>query len=199
MIVFVNGMANTREEAAESASLLSEVCGGKDVNLFYNPGETIFEDLWESFHNRFFSWLGPTKIVRQFVERIRWMRGRWPEDTIHLVGHSQGAMIILNGLKILSEYERIGVYAYLFASPKTRATVGVPVEYFVNRSDWVMSHVPGSSLLNSIRNKNLTVYERTGDGHGFDDYMSCLPEFSTSTKNYSRSAFHTMATRPEGD
>lgn len=171
MILYVNGIDTTlREGIMQKRAIAFRL--NRAVALFHNPTEGFFADLRESAWNKWMSWWKPSAIVTEAIKIIV------EKEPRYLIGHSQGCMIILNALCHIPEGLRRGIKCSFFASPKVMEVTGVSTEYFANTRDPVLSHIPGSALLERWRKLDEKIMIRKGRGHNLIvDYLPALYEF----------------------
>lgn len=98
MILFINGMATTREEALAEASALAEHLG-RPVGLLYNLHTTKLSDAAQALRDRtdmFWTLFAPSgdRTVRQLIYFLANTPGN-----ISLVSHSQGSLIVNAALR----------------------------------------------------------------------------------------------------
>jgi RHS repeat-associated protein len=108
MVVFVNGINTTHDEAKFHASLLSKAGGGINVDYVYNPRHGLFFDFQECMVGR----IGKeTQPVRSLFSLLTSHLTENSENTCLQIAHSQGAIHVKNVLLRMPEElrERITV------------------------------------------------------------------------------------------
>ncbi|MCP4203906.1 MAG: hypothetical protein GY769_18470 [bacterium] len=177
--LFVNGILNDSERATFYADETAKMLG-RSVTPIWNPTRSGVEDILQTtFVNKLNL---PDETTRLVVKTVRGRLGQLgANESLTLVGHSQGAAISTSSLSHLSEAERsridfisIGGASYTFPSGLRSTTA------YINTRDIVpMGAGAGAPLVNDLAhaNPNVTVhYSSFGrpfdfpNTHGVDDY-----------------------------
>ena len=130
IFVGMNGMENTLSQAVENIGRAAKAAKIDSFYLIYNPSQSFIADLAQSGQDVLFS---GSAASRQLGELLRGPLENGA--TITLVGHSQGAAMVLNSAKYLQELgvstSRLTISA--FGAPVSESTfrgLGINVGYF---------------------------------------------------------------------
>ena len=192
-VIYVNGINTSREEAEKNRYEIEGICHQR-TKLIWNESASIATALLESFWGRWFFWLKSTKIAEEVKAKVE----EYYPGSVHLVGHSQGCIIINNALRLMKPFDRSMIKVTFFAATNIYESKEPLYEYFINDADPVVDGLIGTGFVSLFRrlkpNTRMKgkIYMRRGMGHSFiNDYLNHLPDFT----GYDESNFYKLQNR----
>lgn len=192
----VNGIQTEKDEAMNLAERLG-IMTGLWVNSYYNPADLFVVDLAECAWSRvlFFK---PRSITRRLAVEVRWHLERTPkEEPAYIFAHSQGCMVVMNAMRLLSLEHRARIRVFLFADTNLYEADGLArCEYFRNEDDVVVANLVLGQIAERLVRYAMTLflgefkpkgplYIRRGSGHSLGKaYLDNLREFSGYTESW---------------
>lgn len=178
-ICFVNGIANTKEEAMAKARYSSQYAGGAKVYGIYNASNSILGDLVDSGLGRIGVMTPPTQQIKDQWHRLFSILG--PQAKIFQECHSHGATHVKNALLTSSKevQQRIIVLAIAPAEIISKALCYESYNY-MSRRDFV-THL---DVVGKMKHRDeLIILEPHPDAKFFDhDFLS--PTFSETIEHH---------------
>lgn len=172
-VFFINGIMTTENKCLMHIHMLSEVLKHKVIGL-YNPTNGILIDVFESILGRSFNIREP--ITKSFAKTVR-EKLLSTTGPVILIGHSQGAIIISNLIKLLKQHKeaarqlhRLHIYTFGSGADELEYMPHMPV-HFANTKDFIAQ----IGILGNKRRVYGTLIEKDRYGHSF--VKSYLPGF----------------------
>ncbi len=174
--IYCNGM-NTDLTEANNDRYQIEKLFHHSVYLLHNKSNFFTSSLMESFWNRRYGKYYPLYITKRLLVEVRHQLHL--KRVVNLFGHSQGTLVCMNVLNLLSTNERKAVYCYLFA-PVTN--------YEVDKSN-IFDYVAGQDLIvrkffKPEKGFSGKLFFRPSGGHNLvADYLKHFGEFHEQINN----------------
>ena len=162
--VFINGINTTEAEAMLAAELLGKMTGLL-VRCRHNSDDGISSDLLECIRGRWL-FIVPRKLVRQNAAYLRWVLDRRNGNLV-IFAHSQGTMIAINAVRLLSSEYRARCQLILFAPTNSYEPLGLGhCEYFRTRDDYVCANLWFGDAISRLAHRIYFAWTKKEDHRG---------------------------------
>tara|TARA_Y100001960_G_scaffold328546_1_gene417578 strand:- start:2190 stop:3116 length:927 start_codon:yes stop_codon:yes gene_type:complete len=186
-IIYVNGILTDLNDLREHMNCLGKAFNS-DIKAFHNETGGVLIDLIESSYDR--GELERTPLAEAMAKEILAKLEMSKED-LHLIGHSQGAILLNNALEIVQDeckfedLSRLHFYTFGAGLKNCILNNNIHIEHFANEGDLI----PNMGILNKDSEVEHTgdLYTRKANGHYFlENYLMPLREgkFGTDSKFY---------------
>ena len=186
-IIYVNGILTDLNDLREHMNCLGKAFNS-DIKAFHNETGGMLIDLIESSYDR--GELERTPLSEAIAKEIL-AKLELSKENLHLIGHSQGAILLNNALEIVQEQcefedlKRLNFYTFGAGLKNCILNNNINIEHFANNGDLV----PNLGILNKDNKVEHTgtLYTREASGHSFiENYLIPLREgkFGTDSKFY---------------
>jgi hypothetical protein len=184
-VLYVNGMLTSETDAINQQNALSKTLN-QSVGVFYNKTGGLIIDLIETSYGRNLekSSEAAKNVAASIIDKVN-----NTNQTLTLIGYSQGAVIFNNALQIAQkeltdrQLNKIKFITFGGALNECDLNDNIEIEHFVNLDD----PVPHLGLLIEDKTHSGTIYKRDAAGHFFlDDYLEPFKngEFGTNSNFY---------------
>jgi hypothetical protein len=167
-IIYVNGILTDKKEALEQKDYLNKLLSSK-IEVLHNDTGGLFVDLLESSYGRNLLKRSDIsiKLSKEILKKLKKSK-----ESITLIGHSQGAIIINNALELvqnecdIEDLKRINFFTFGAAISQCVLNNSIKTEHFANIDD----PIPNLGILIKGISHNGTIHTRDSSGHSFIDY-----------------------------
>lgn len=186
-IIYVNGILTDLNDLREHMNCLGKAFNS-DIKAFHNETGGVLIDLIESSYDRGMMERTPLSeaIAKEILAKLEISK-----EDIHLIGHSQGAILLNNALEIVQDeckfedLSRLNFYTFGAGLKHCILNNNITIEHFANEGDLI----PNMGILNkeSDVEHTGTLYTREASGHYFlENYLIPLRQgkFGTESKFY---------------